>query len=121
MEQRQTANTELVKPVRESLDKVDAKIQEIEKTRAGAYEALTVQVRTMMEAQGQLRMETGNLVAALRSDGRAAKPGSAFEYSNFGAAVLGEALASAWGCSSSWPRRRWQATVWRCWGRSWGC
>ena len=67
LEKRQMAITELVKPVRESLDKVDAKIQEIEKTRAGAYEALTVQVRTMMEAQGQLRMETGNLVAALRS------------------------------------------------------
>ena len=41
LEKRQTAITELVKPVRESLDKVDAKIQEIEKTRAGAYEALT--------------------------------------------------------------------------------
>jgi len=67
LEKRQTAITELVKPVRESLDKVDAKIQEIEKTRAGAYEALTVQVRSMMEAQGQLRTETNNLVQALRS------------------------------------------------------
>ena len=67
LEKRQTAITELVKPVRESLDKVDAKIQEIEKTRAGAYEALTQQVRTMMEAQGQLRTETNNLVQALRS------------------------------------------------------
>ena len=67
LEKRQTAITELVKPVRESLEKVDAKIQEIEKTRAGAYEALTQQVRTMMEAQGQLRTETNNLVQALRS------------------------------------------------------
>ena len=67
LEKRQTAITELVKPVRESLDKVDAKIQEIEKTRAGAYEALTQQVRSMMEAQGQLRTETNNLVQALRS------------------------------------------------------
>ncbi|MCX6968158.1 MAG: DNA recombination protein RmuC [Verrucomicrobia bacterium] len=67
LEKRQTAITELVKPVRESLDKVDAKIQEIEKTRAGAYEALTTQVRAMMEAQGQLRAETNHLATALRS------------------------------------------------------
>ena len=67
LEKRQTAITELVKPVRESLDKVDAKIQEIEKSRAGAYEALTVQVKAMMEAQGQLRTETTHLAQALRS------------------------------------------------------
>ena len=67
LEKRQTAITELVKPVRESLDKVDAKIQEIEKARAGAYEALTAQVRSMMEAQGQLRTETNHLATALRS------------------------------------------------------
>ena len=67
LEKRQTAITEIVKPVRESLDKVDAKIQEIEKTRAGAYEALTSQVRAMMEAQGQLRTETNQLATALRS------------------------------------------------------
>ncbi len=67
LEKRQTAITDLVKPVRDSLEKVDLKIQEIEKTRAGAYEALTQQVRGMMEAQGQLRTETNNLAQALRS------------------------------------------------------
>ena len=67
LEKRQTAITELVKPVRESLEKVDTKIQEIEKTRAGAYEALTQQVRAMMEAQGALRTEAHNLTQALRS------------------------------------------------------
>jgi DNA recombination protein RmuC len=67
LEKRQTAITELVKPVRESLEKVDAKIQEIEKTRAGAYQALTEQVRGMMEAQGQLRTETTHLAQALHS------------------------------------------------------
>lgn len=39
------------------------------------------------------------LVAALRSDGQVAPAGTAMAYSNFGAAVLGEALASAWGTS----------------------
>ena len=67
LEKRQIAIGELVKPVRESLDKVDAKIQEIEKTRAGAYEALTQQVRSMMDAQGRLRIETNNLAQALKS------------------------------------------------------
>jgi len=39
------------------------------------------------------------LVAALRSDGPSAPTGRAVAYSNFGAAVLGEALAAAWGTS----------------------
>jgi D-alanyl-D-alanine-carboxypeptidase/D-alanyl-D-alanine-endopeptidase len=37
------------------------------------------------------------LIAALRSDGRKAADGAGVAYSNFGAAVLGEALGSAWG------------------------
>ncbi len=37
------------------------------------------------------------LVEALRTDGRVAPTGSAMAYSNFGVAMLGEALAAAWG------------------------
>jgi CubicO group peptidase (beta-lactamase class C family) len=40
-----------------------------------------------------------NLVEALRSDGGKAPTNSVMSYSNFGAAVLGEALGSAWGTS----------------------
>ena len=65
--QRQEAIDALVKPMRESLEKVDAKIHELEKTRAGAYEALTSQVRSLAETQNYLRSETSNLVRALRS------------------------------------------------------
>ncbi len=54
-------------PVQESLAKVDSKIQELEKARAGAYASITEQVRGLMETQGQLRTETGNLVTALRT------------------------------------------------------
>jgi DNA recombination protein RmuC len=66
LEKRQQAINELVKPVKESLDKVDAKIQDIEKARVGAYEGLKEQVGSLLETQKELRSETSNLVRALR-------------------------------------------------------
>jgi len=66
LEKRQTAIDELVKPVKESLGKVDTKLQEIEKTRLEAYTGLTEQVKAMRETQDLLRHETSNLVQALR-------------------------------------------------------
>lgn len=66
LEKRQQAINELVKPVRESLDKVDTEIRQLEKARVGAYEALQEQVRSLLETQHQLRSETSNLVRALR-------------------------------------------------------
>jgi DNA recombination protein RmuC len=69
LERRQQAIGEIVAPVRTSLDKVDSKIQELEKARTGAYAALQEQVRSLLETQSQLRTETGKLVTALRTPG----------------------------------------------------
>jgi DNA recombination protein RmuC len=66
LEKRQQAIDELVKPMRETLDKFDVKVQEIERSRVGAYAELSQQVRALVETQTQLRSETSNLVRALR-------------------------------------------------------
>ncbi|MCC7485064.1 MAG: DNA recombination protein RmuC [Burkholderiales bacterium] len=67
LEARQKAVDELVKPLRESLDKVDGRLGEIEKARIGAYAELTEQVRGLVENHlPMLRNEAANLSRALR-------------------------------------------------------
>lgn len=66
LERRQQAIQELVAPVKLSLDKLDGRIHDIERLREGAYQALTTQVRSLAEGQGDLRRETFSLVKALR-------------------------------------------------------
>lgn len=65
LEKRQTAIDQLVKPVRETLQKFDVKIGEIEKSRIEAYGGLTQQVRGLADTQITLQRETSNLVKAL--------------------------------------------------------
>jgi len=66
LDKRQQAIQELVTPVKESLEKVNSKIGELETARAGAYSGLTEQVKSLLDSQKQLQSETSNLVQALR-------------------------------------------------------
>ncbi len=66
LEQRKQAVEHLVGPIKESLSKVDGKLQELEVARTHAYSDLSTQVRVLAEGQKDLRSETGNLVSALR-------------------------------------------------------
>ena len=64
---RQKAVDELVRPLKESLEKVDDKIGELEKARIGAYAELTTQVKGLVEHHlPMLRNEAANLSRALR-------------------------------------------------------
>ena len=60
LEKRQQAIDELVKPVRENLEKFEKQVVEMEKDRKGAYDVLRNQV-------GQLRVTAQGLSEALRS------------------------------------------------------
>lgn len=66
LQMRQNAINEMIKPVKESLEKFDTKIQETEKHRAIAYHGLSEQVKAMAGSHQQLHTETSNLVKALR-------------------------------------------------------
>jgi len=64
---RQEMISDLVKPVTESLQTVDKKIIELEKSRMSAYAVLKHQVTELLTSQNQLKTETSNLVNALRA------------------------------------------------------
>src|ERR1700728_4568772 len=67
LEARQKAVADMVAPVRESLTKVDEKIQQMEVARGDAYGELRAQVQSLITTQKELQSETGNLVRALRT------------------------------------------------------
>ncbi len=64
---RQKAIADLVQPLRESLAKVDTKLQEVDRERASSHARLGEQLRSLTEAQLALQTETGRLARALRS------------------------------------------------------
>ncbi|MDP3427421.1 MAG: DNA recombination protein RmuC [Humidesulfovibrio sp.] len=66
LELRQKNIEGLVKPIKDSLTQVDARIQEMEKSRQNAYVELTQQVKFLASDQVDLKKETKKLVDALR-------------------------------------------------------
>jgi DNA recombination protein RmuC len=67
LEKRQQAIDGLVNPLKESLEKVDEHIKEMEEKRTAAYAGLSEQVTNLVDTQRRLQSETSNLVKALRN------------------------------------------------------
>ena len=67
IESRQKAIDGLVAPLKESLDKYEKQVIEMEKSRESAYGRLDEQLKSLAGTNQQLQKETGSLVTALRS------------------------------------------------------
>ena len=67
LELRQQAIDQLVLPLKDSLQRVDQRLQEIETARVVAYSGLAEHLQTLTASQADLQRETGRLVSALRA------------------------------------------------------
>jgi DNA recombination protein RmuC len=67
LEGRQKSIETLVQPLRESLFKVDSKLNDVERGRASSQAQLSEQLRSLTQSQQVLHAETSKLARALRS------------------------------------------------------
>ena len=67
MDQKQTNISKMIEPLQKSLEQVDQKMENLEKERAHAFTDMRRQVIDLIATQKELRLETANLVKALRS------------------------------------------------------
>ncbi len=67
LDQKTQAVRSMVQPIHDTLARVDSKIAELERARAGAYGALSEQLQALQTAQGRLQAEAARLSTALRS------------------------------------------------------
>src|SRR6185503_8834552 len=58
---------ELLKPVRETLDRVQSQLAAVDKDREGSFRAVAAQLSAVASGQEQLRLTTENLARSLRS------------------------------------------------------
>ncbi len=65
LDKRQQAIEALIRPVRETFDKFDRSVNDMEKHRVGAYQGLREQIGLLLETQQELRGKTNDLVKAL--------------------------------------------------------
>lgn len=67
LEKRQEQIEMTVRPIKETLDRFDSKMNDVEKLRVEAYAGIKEQFLGMKETQEKLKSETSNLVKALRA------------------------------------------------------
>jgi DNA recombination protein RmuC len=67
LDSKRGAFEQLVEPLRESLTRVDAKLQQVDAGRISAQAQLTTHLQTLKESHQSLQAETNKLVRALRS------------------------------------------------------
>lgn len=67
LEKKQQSFEEVVKPVKESLHRLDKGMRLMEKEWKGDQESLKTQMHAMLQAEKELRLETSTLVHALRT------------------------------------------------------
>ena len=66
LEQREKSVENMIKPIKEALEKTEKQIHQVEKDRKEAYGSLTQHLETMAQTQQLLHGETRNLAQALR-------------------------------------------------------
>ena len=67
LDAKRSAFAQLVEPLKESLSKVDTKLQQVDAGRISSQAQLVTQIQTLKESQQSLQAETNKLVRALRS------------------------------------------------------
>ncbi len=67
LDQKEKTIENLLKPVRETLDKLQQGTQELEVKREGAYQSLKGLIEGMQSSHADLRRETSQLISALRA------------------------------------------------------